>query len=46
MPTVSQYEGGHLLEHENEPPEIRAMYEEELKKEGVLLRMPPIERRS
>ena len=46
MPTVSQYEGGHLLEHENEPPEIRAMYEEELKKEGVPLRMPPIERRS
>jgi gentisate 1,2-dioxygenase len=46
MPTVSQYEGGHLLEHENEPPEIRAMYDEELKKEGVPLRMPPIERRS
>jgi len=46
MPTVSQYEGGHLLEHENEPPEIRTMYEEELKKEGVPLRMPPIERRS
>ena len=46
LPTISQYEGGHMLEHENEPPEIRAMYEAELKKEGIPFRMPPIERSS
>jgi hypothetical protein len=43
---LSEHEGGHLLEHEDEPPEIRAMYEVELKKEGIPLRMPPIERRA
>jgi hypothetical protein len=32
-----------LLEHEDEPPEIRALYEAELKKEGIPLRMPQIE---
>lgn len=36
---LSEREGGHLLEHEDEPPEIRAMYEAELRKEGILLRM-------
>jgi len=46
LPTVSQYEGGHMLEHENEPPEIRAMYEAELKKEGIPFRMPPVQPRS
>ena len=42
LPSVSEHEGGHMLEHEDEPPEIRAMYEAELAKEGVPLRMPPI----
>jgi uncharacterized RmlC-like cupin family protein len=44
-PNLSEREGGHLLEHEDEPPEIRAMYEAELKKEGIPLRMRPIDRR-
>jgi hypothetical protein len=34
-----------LLEHEDKPPEIRAMYDAELKKEGIPSRMKPIERR-
>jgi hypothetical protein len=33
-----------MLEHEDEPPEIRAMYEAELAKEGVPFRMPPVRR--
>jgi uncharacterized RmlC-like cupin family protein len=44
-PNLSEHEGGHLLEHEDEPPEIRAMYEAEMKKAGVPFRMPPIQRR-
>jgi gentisate 1,2-dioxygenase len=44
-PNLSEHEGGHLLEHEDEPPEIRAMYEAELKKEDIPLRMRPVERR-
>jgi hypothetical protein len=32
-PNLSEHEGGHLVEHEDEPPEIRGMYEAELKKE-------------
>ena len=44
LPNVSEHEGGHLLEHEDEPPEIRAMYEAELAKEGIPLRMEPIRR--
>jgi len=43
-PNLSEHEGGHLPEHEDEPPEIRGMYEAELKKENILLRMKPIER--
>jgi hypothetical protein len=42
---LSEHEGGHLLEHEDEPPKIRAVYEAELKKEGIPFRMPTIERR-
>jgi uncharacterized RmlC-like cupin family protein len=44
LATVSEHQGGHLLEHEDEPPEIRAMYQEELAKKGVPFRMEPIER--
>jgi hypothetical protein len=43
MPSVSQHEGGHMLEHENEPPEIRAMYEAELAQEGLPFRMKPLQ---
>jgi hypothetical protein len=43
-PNLSEHEDRHLLEHENEPPEIRVMYEAELKKEYIPLRMKPIER--
>ena len=45
-PNLSEHEGGHLLEHEDEPPEIRAMYEAEMKKAGVPFRMPPVQRRA
>ena len=38
-PNLSEQEGGHLLEHHDEPPEIRAMYLAELKKEGIPFRM-------
>lgn len=41
LATVSEHEGGHLLEHEDEPPEIRALYEKELAKEGIPFRMGP-----
>jgi hypothetical protein len=41
---VSEHDGGHLLEHEDEPSEIRDMYEAELKKQGVPFRMPAIKR--
>jgi hypothetical protein len=44
-PNLSEHEGGHLLEHEDEPPKIRALYEAELKKEGIPFRMPTIEQR-
>ncbi|HLQ34228.1 MAG TPA: ethanolamine ammonia lyase-activating protein [Chloroflexota bacterium] len=44
LATVSEHEGGHLLEHEDEPPEIRAMYKAELAKKGVPFRMEPIKR--
>ena len=44
LATVSEHEGGNLLEHQDEPPEIRAMYEAELKKAGVPFRMEPIKR--
>ncbi|HEX9879450.1 MAG TPA: ethanolamine ammonia lyase-activating protein [Candidatus Binatia bacterium] len=42
LPTTSEREGGHIMEHEDEPPEVRAMYEKELAKEGIALGMPPI----
>jgi len=42
---LSEHEGGHLLEHEDEPPEIRAIYEAELKKEGIPFRMQLVEGR-
>ena len=38
-------EGGTLLEFEDEDPEIRRRYIEELKKEGIECTMPPVEYR-
>jgi uncharacterized RmlC-like cupin family protein len=43
-PNFSEHEGGHLLEHEDEPAEIRAMYEAEMKKAGLPFRMPSVQR--
>lgn len=44
LANVSEHEGGHRMEHEDEPPEIRAMYEAELAKKGIPFRMEPIRR--
>jgi gentisate 1,2-dioxygenase len=46
LPTLSEHEGGNQLEHEDEPLEVRAIYEAELIKEGVTLRMPPIKKQN
>jgi quercetin dioxygenase-like cupin family protein len=35
-------DGGDMIEYENEDPSVRRMYEEELKKSGVTLQMPPV----
>lgn len=37
---ISQREGGTLIEYEDEDPEIRRLYEKELKKLGVKMEMP------
>jgi len=34
--------GGDLLEFEDEPPEIRRMFEEELRKKGLKCTMPKV----
>ncbi len=39
---VSHRLGGHLIEYEDEDPQIRIDYEEALKKNGVTSQMPPI----
>jgi len=44
LPTLSEHEGGHQVEHEDESPEIRKMYEADLAKEGIPLRMEPVKR--
>jgi hypothetical protein len=44
LATVSEHEGGHLMQHEDEPPIIREMYQAELAKRGVPFRMEPIKR--
>ena len=46
QPSLSEHEGGNMLEHEDEPPEIRAMYEADLKKEGIPFRMPLVKAKS
>ncbi len=45
LATVSERDGGHILEHEDEPPEVRAIYEAELAKEGIPIGMVPIQYR-
>ena len=45
LATVSERDGGHILEHEDEPPEVRAIYEAELAKEGIPIGMAPIQYR-
>ncbi len=42
QPSLSEHQGGNMLEHEDESPEIRAVYEKELAKEGIPMRMKPI----
>ncbi len=43
LATVSERDGGHIMEHEDEPREVRAIYERELAKEGIPLGMPAIQ---
>ncbi len=43
---VSTKEGGHQIEYEDEAPEIRRLFEEELRKNGVECQMPKIDRRA
>ena len=40
--TTGTEEGGDMIEYENEDPQVRQMYEEELKKAGMELQMPPV----
>lgn len=39
---ISVKEGGTLIEYEDEDPEIRRIYQEELKQRGISFNMPPI----
>ncbi|UCE74239.1 MAG: hypothetical protein JSV56_00660, partial [Methanomassiliicoccales archaeon] len=36
--------GGHQIEYEDEDPAVRQMYEQDLAKEGIELKLPPIGR--
>jgi quercetin dioxygenase-like cupin family protein len=42
LPTVPEREGGTVMDYEDEPREVRAIYEAELSKEGIPCRMPPV----
>lgn len=44
MCEVSVKEGGDQIEYEDEDPAVRRVFEEELAKEGVEIRMPPVAR--
>jgi quercetin dioxygenase-like cupin family protein len=46
LATTPEREGGTIMDYEDEPPEVRTMYEAELAKEGVPSRMPPVKRRA
>ncbi|HWO43218.1 MAG TPA: ethanolamine ammonia lyase-activating protein, partial [Candidatus Eisenbacteria bacterium] len=39
---TSTEEGGDMIEYEDEDPSVRRMYEEELRKSGMTLEMPPV----
>jgi hypothetical protein len=41
MATVPEREGGTVMDYEDEPREVRSIYEAELAKTGVPCRMPP-----
>jgi gentisate 1,2-dioxygenase len=45
LATVSERDGGHIMEHEDEPPEVRSIYEAELAKGGIPIGMAPIQYR-
>ncbi|MBI2989294.1 MAG: hypothetical protein HYY45_21230 [Deltaproteobacteria bacterium] len=42
MLLISVKEGGTLIEHEDEDPEIRRIYEGELKRRGIPMNMPAV----
>jgi quercetin dioxygenase-like cupin family protein len=42
LPTVPESQGGTVMDYEDEPREVRAIYEAELAKTGVPCRMPPV----
>jgi len=42
LPTVPERDGGTVMDYEDEPREVRAIYEAELAKQGVPNRMPPV----
>ena len=42
LATVPEREGGTVMDYEDEPREVRAIYEAELAKTGVPSRMPPV----
>jgi hypothetical protein len=42
LATVPEREGGTVMDYEDEPREVRAIYEAELAKTGVSCRMPPV----
>ncbi|HME60022.1 MAG TPA: hypothetical protein VKH62_02110, partial [Candidatus Binatia bacterium] len=42
LPTVPEREGGTVMDYEDEPSEVRAIYETELAKAGIPCRMPAV----
>jgi hypothetical protein len=42
---VSTTGGGHMIELEDEDPKVRRMFEDEIKKDGIVLNMPPVQYR-
>ena len=40
--TMSVREGGSVIDYEDEDPEVRRRFEEDLRKEGVEMTMPPV----
>lgn len=42
---VSVKKGGDQIEYEDEDPVVRKMFEEDLAKEGIEMKMPPVARK-